>query len=98
MAAQLMVEIEGTLMVGGQCRALKMRTKYVFAAFSLFLCLPCNSIPLSLLCQWSERMARSWWASKKVSELELQTPLTVTPSVTIQVSLRLSIGCARRVL
>ncbi|CAN0253066.1 unnamed protein product, partial [Ectocarpus sp. 13 AM-2016] len=26
---------------------------------------------------WSERMARSWWASKRVSELELQTPLTV---------------------
>eukprot|EP00903_Cladosiphon_okamuranus_P005672 g5635.t1 len=34
--------------------------------------------------QWSERMANSWWASKKVSELELQTPLTVTPNVTIQ--------------
>ncbi|CAM9479080.1 unnamed protein product, partial [Hapterophycus canaliculatus] len=29
-------------------------------------------------------MARSWWAKKKVSELALQTPLTVTPSVTIQ--------------
>lgn len=42
---------------------------------------PCRTVP----CQWSERMARSWWASKKVSELELQTPLTVTPSVTIQV-------------
>ncbi|CAN0047073.1 unnamed protein product, partial [Ectocarpus sp. 13 AM-2016] len=33
---------------------------------------------------WSERMARSWWASKRVSELELQTPLTVSPCVTIQ--------------
>ncbi|CAM9311636.1 unnamed protein product, partial [Pylaiella littoralis] len=32
----------------------------------------------------NERMARSWWSSKKVSELELQTPLTVNPSVTIQ--------------
>lgn len=30
-------------------------------------------------------MARSWWASKRVSELELQTPLTVSPCVTIQV-------------
>eukprot|EP00904_Undaria_pinnatifida_P013858 jgi/Undpi1/9602/HiC_scaffold_27.g12058.m1 len=34
----------------------------------------------------SERLARSWWANKKVSELELQTPLTVTPNVSIQVS------------
>lgn len=36
-------------------------------------------------------MKRSWWASKKVSELELQTPLTVTPSVTIQVSLSVDV-------
>lgn len=34
--------------------------------------------------QSSERLARSWWANKKVSELELQTPLTVTPNVSIQ--------------
>lgn len=57
----------------------------------LSVCTAAPFLPHRLMCQFSERMARSWWASKKVSELELETPLTVTPSVTIQVSFKLVI-------
>jgi cystathionine beta-synthase len=31
----------------------------------------------------------SWWASKKVSELSLQTPLTITPSVSCKEAISL---------
>lgn len=48
--------------------------------------------------QWSERMARSWWASKRVSELELQTPLTVSPCVTIQVCCEALVLCLAPVM
>ncbi|CAN0285265.1 unnamed protein product, partial [Discosporangium mesarthrocarpum] len=32
----------------------------------------------------TEQLANAWWASKRVSELDLQTPLTVSPTVSIQ--------------
>jgi cystathionine beta-synthase len=31
----------------------------------------------------------SWWANKRVSELELQTPLTITPSVSCKEAVNL---------
>lgn len=58
---------------------------------------------MGLLCliefsQSREQLASSWWALKKVSELELQTPLTVTPNVSIQVRHeRIMVACMGRV-